>query len=351
MKPALKKSGGGSYFAAPSSLSFIPSGSKLLDCVLGGGWPLRRIANIVGDKSTGKTLLAIEACANFAHVYPRGDIWYNEAEGAFDLPYANALGLPKNRLELIEDCDTVEDFYNHLDGVLEEDRGRPGLYILDSLDSLSDDAEMARGIEEGSYGAQKAKKMSELFRRLTRRIKTSEVCLIIISQVRDAIGVTFGSKHTRTGGRALDFYASQVLYLAQLGAVKRTIDKVSRPVGVDIRAKCTKNKVGLPRRECDFSILFGYGVDDVASSLMWLDSIGKLGEFEDLSAVPEKRFGRKKEEGEGSKKNARIQKYVTKLADAPANDLAAIRERIDALVLEHWYRIEKEFLPTRRKYG
>lgn len=331
MKPSLKKPGG-AYFAAPaSSVSFIPSGSKLLDCVVGGGWPLGRVVNIVGDKSTGKTLLAIEACANFAHAYPKGDIWYNESEAAFDLPYANALGLPKNRLTLVEDCNTVEDFFNHLSGVLKENAG-PGLYILDSLDALSDDAEMERGIAEGTYGAQKAKLMSQLFRRLTRQLKGSDVCLIIISQVRDAIGVTFGNKYTRTGGKALDFYASQVLYLAQIKTHKKTINKVERSVGVEIRAKCTKNKVGLPRRECDFNILFGYGVDDVNASLNWLDSIGNLSDFKDLT-------------------KERMKKYLDKLSDLHPEEYRELRTELDTLVMKHWYRIEKEFLPTRKKYG
>lgn len=337
VKPTLRKKEGtgGAYFSTPNTaIEFIPTGSKLLDCVLGGGWPLGRVVNIVGDKSTGKTLLAIEACANFARKWPNGSIWYNEAEAAFDLEYAQALGLPKKMLYLSTDCNTVEDFFEDLEKKLAEsaDSNAPGLYILDSLDALSDRAEMGREIDQGSYGAAKAKKMSELFRRCVRKIKTSNVCLIVISQVRDAIGVTFGVKYSRTGGRALDFYASQVVYLAQLGSNKRTIDKVQRSVGVKIRAKCTKNKVGLPRRECDFSILFGYGVDDIAASLEWLDSIGKLDEFERTNA-------------------ARLPRFLAKLNDMPADELASVRAEVDALVIKHWYRIEGEFLPTRRKYA
>jgi protein RecA len=334
MKPRFKKSAGGSYFGAPASaLEFIPSGSKLLDCVLGGGWPLGRIANIVGDKSTGKTLLAIEACANFARAYPSGYVWYNEAEAAFDKGYAAALGLPAKRIELVEDCNTVEEFFDHLSGVIkEEGAGSHGLYILDSLDSLSDTAEMKRGIDEGSYGAQKAKKMSELFRRTVRELKKTNIHLMIISQVRDAIGVTFGSKHARTGGRAMDFYASQVLFLAQVGSIKRTIDKVMRPVGVNIRAKAKKNKIALPSRECDFSILFGFGVDDISSGLEWLASIDKIHDFKDLT-------------------KERLSRYLSKLSLASEEELMAVREEVDALIVRHWYRIEKDFLPTRRKYA
>lgn len=328
-----KASAGGSYFDAPAAaVDFVPSGARLLDCALGGGWPLGRVANIVGDKSTGKTLLAIEACANFIRKWPNGQIWYNEAEAAFDVEYAQALGLPKEHVSIRNDCNTVEDFFEDLEHVLENKKDVPGLYILDSLDALSDRAELGRKIDEGSYGAAKAKKMSELFRRVVRKIKTSNVLLIVISQVRDNIGVSFGEKHTRAGGRALDFYASQVLFLAQLGGVKRTIDKVIRAVGVKIRAKVKKNKVGLPGRECEFSIVFGYGVDDIAAGLTWLAEIGKLEEFDGMT-------------------EARLTRYLNKLDDMSVEELAAVRKEVDDLVVKHWYRIEKEFLPTRKKYS
>src|ERR1019366_4415396 len=94
--------------------------------------------------------------------------------------------------------------------------GQPGLYILDSLDALSDRAELERKIDEPSFGAGKAKQMSQLFRRLIRKINKTDVAVIIISQIRDNIGVRFGDKTTRSGGHALDFYASQVLKLAHL---------------------------------------------------------------------------------------------------------------------------------------
>src|ERR1019366_3976564 len=86
---------GGNYFSSPKTgIEFISSGCHNLDLALGGGWAEGRVSNIVGDKSTGKSLLAIEACANFAIKYPKGTIRYREAEAAFDRPYAEALGMP-----------------------------------------------------------------------------------------------------------------------------------------------------------------------------------------------------------------------------------------------------------------
>ena len=160
-KPTAKRVGGGAYFSAPSkSLQFISSGCKLLDCVLGGGWVLGRIANIVGDRSSGKTLLAIEACANFARQYSKGNIYYREAEAAFDVRYAETLGLPTDRVDFSDSFHTVEDMFEDLTKVLESE-SKAGLYIVDSLDALSDRSELKRDMDKGSYGAEKAKQMSE----------------------------------------------------------------------------------------------------------------------------------------------------------------------------------------------
>src|SRR4051812_34296892 len=85
---------------------FFSSGCALLDCVLGGGWALRRMINVIGDKSTGKTLLAIEACANFVRAFVRGRVTYIEAESAFDRSYAATLGFPEHNLDLVDDIRT-----------------------------------------------------------------------------------------------------------------------------------------------------------------------------------------------------------------------------------------------------
>lgn len=302
---ASRNDAGGLYFSSPKATkNFIPSGCVMLDCVLGGGWPLGRIVNIVGDKSTGKTLLAIEAIANFFLKYDDGWVRYVEAESAFDPAYAKALGIPMDQVEMEHGLDTVEAVFDNLSNT--RTRG-PGLYIVDSLDALSDEAEMKRGISDGSYGAAKAKKLSELFRRLVRQVARQNICVMIISQVRDNIGVTFGEKHTRTGGKALDFYASQVIWLAHLKLLKQTKNKMERPVGVRVRAKCKKNKVGLPFRECEFTIRFGYGVEDTEASEEFLREIG--------CSIPK--------------------------------EAVALRET----VIQEWYAIEKKFIPEKRKYG
>lgn len=317
------------YFLRPSSsIDFISSGCKLLDCVLGGGYPIGRIVNIVGDKAAGKSLLCIEAAANFLNKYPEGIIRYAEAEAAFDQDYARALGLPVSKTEFVDNCVTVEDFFEDLEDTLDrlKDLDTPCLYILDSLDALSDRAELKRDLDEGSYGVEKAKKMSQLFRRLVQRLENLRVCIIIVSQVRDNIGVVFGKRYSRSGGRSLDFYASQVIYLAISKTLKVMKSKVERPVGVEVKARCEKNKIGLPFRNCTFPIIFGYGVDDLMANLAWLEEIGDI------------------EKGDAKKKNTEYKKL-------PNEEFFKVSDEVASKVEKMWFEIEAKFLPTRRKYN
>jgi recombination protein RecA len=241
----------------------------MFDLMLGGGWAQGRIINLVGDKSSGKTLLAIEACINWKQTAGVGSIRYAEAEAAFDEDYARSLGMPEG--VAFAQVHTVEQFYLDLEGWLDTQvSGKPCLYILDSLDSLSDDKEMAQEIGAPSYGALKAKRMSETFRKLTQKIESSNCTLFVISQIRDKIGVTFGETKTRSGGKALDFYASQIVWLAELQKIKKTSRGIERTIGTRVLARTKKNKVGMPYRDCELAIIFGYGVDDEESMISWI---------------------------------------------------------------------------------
>ena len=255
---------------------FISSGSTLLNLALSGkvdgGWRIGRICNIVGDKSTGKTLLAIELITYALKAFTklRKDskvkVIYNETESAFDIPYAEILGMPVDLVDFAQ-SDTVEAWHNHLKLELDKDDYDFMVYVIDSLDALSTEQEKGKEITDGSYTAPiKGAKMSELFRRLTQEVSRKKALVVIISQIRDKIGVVFGKKYTRSGGRGMDFYASQVIYLAEKGKLKIS----DRVVGVNIRAKVDKNKVWKPYREAEFPILFEYGIDDVGSMVDFL---------------------------------------------------------------------------------
>ena len=329
-----RANGGGNYFATPkTSIEFIRSGCKTLDLALGGGWAEGRIANVVGDKSTGKTLLCIEAAANFVIKYPKGRIYYRESEAAFDTAYAKAIGMPVERVDFGEPLETVEDFFEDMSTILSKARGKPILYILDSLDALSDRGEMKRSMDEGTYGAEKAKKLSQLFRRLVRDMRDKNVTLIIVSQVRDKIGMSFGRKTTRTGGHALDFYASQVVYLAHIGRLARTVKGSKRATGVEVRAQLDKNKVGLPFREAQFPIMFGYGIDDVTACLEYLREAKQLriaGYVED---------------------DIKNQALARDLMRGKEDDQIAETKRLHRIVETQWYATETALLPRRQKYA
>lgn len=326
-----------SYFAnvaEKEGLKFVSSGSAIMDAILGGGWVLGRCANIVGDKSSGKTLLAIEATVNFHKAYPEGYKRYAEAEAAFDVAYAEALGMPVQAIEFADGILTIEDWYNDMMKVMDENKDRPVLYILDSLDALSDDAEQERKIEDASYGGNKAKKLGEMFRRIIQRMEEQEVLLIVISQLRDKLNVTFGEKQTRSGGRALDFYASHIVWLAEIGKIKRTMAKVERVVGVNVKARVKKNKVGLPFRECEYPILFGYGVDDLTANVEWLLSVGKDQRLKD----------------EVGMSAAGYKVRINNLRDKGGEEVQEVRQKLARIVQEEWQSIEQGFLPKGRKY-
>lgn len=333
---ALVEVEGSAYFPPLKSVTFLHSGCTLLDCVLGGGWALGRVANIVGDKSTGKTLLAIEATANFARSFPKGKIWYREAEAAFDEEYAASLGLPTKRVDFGPEgigtqWNTIEDIFEDLDKeltALPDDV--PGLYIIDSLDALSSRAELKRDVEKGTFGLEKQKMLGNLFRQLIRILGKKKVLVIFISQIRDKIGVTFGEKYTRSGGKSLDFYATHVLWLAHLERITRTVKGVKRATGVRVKAQCKKNKVGLPFRDCEFGLEFGYGILDVEASLDWL---------EEVKAVDRLNL-------EGAKLETWLEAYYL----AAGTDRRVFEDRARAAVLAAWQEVEGRFAPTRRKY-
>ena len=326
-----KANSGGNYFAAPKAgLKFTPTGCTTLDLALGGGWCRDRVANIVGDKSTGKTLLCIEAAANFIRQNPKGKVRYREMEEAFDAGYAGALGMPLKSVDFGKDkrLHTVEDFFTDLVAVCDKAK-QPELYIVDSLDALSDEAELKRGMDAGTYGMEKAKKMSELFRRLIRPLADAHVSLIVVSQVRAKAGQTFGPGRTtvRSGGKALDFYASQVLYLAQINRLTRTVSGIKRAVGVTVSAKVDKNKVGLPYRSAEFPIMFGYGIDDVHAMLWFLSDCGSL-----------------KEVGVSAKN---IKATAQEMMNTPDPELIG---QLHAVTTRRWYEIETSFVPKQGKY-
>lgn len=322
------------------SVDFIPSGSTMLDLVLDGGWALGRVSNLVGDKSSGKTLLAIEACANFSRmpgVVPE-DIWYAEAEAAFDAEYARTMGLPTGINLISAESDsgitTIEEFAAQFAEWLESRKGnKPCFAVLDSLDALSDNKEHERELGDATYGTAKARLLSEFFRKYIATMRDKNCHLLVVSQIRDNIGVTFGETKKRSGGRALDFYASQVVWLAVKGNIERTALSAKRVVGVHVVARNKKNKVGMPFRQAEFPILFNYGVDDETAMLDWLE-LHKAG-----AELPEG------ESLAGIKKRVEVARRTGDRAT-----LLTMQQLLRAAVTKRWREIETLLKPEMPKY-
>lgn len=316
---------------------FFPSGSTLLDLVLGGGWALRRVFNLVGDSGSGKTLLAVEAFINFMRTFNKCRMRYVEPEARFNQALADQIGFPPEVERPEDPLDTIEDFQLDFSKFMDKDPDIHKLYILDSLDSLSDQKELERfgtlkkkGDEEaGSYGTEKAKKMSAMFRMLSRSIEKSNCTLGIISQLRDNIGVTYGEHSTRSGGRALTFYSSQIIWLREVAKLKRTAFGEERSVGVQVACKNKKNSCGMPFRDAQFDLIFGYGTDDALSMLKWLKST------------------------EGYNKEVFDETHKQVLAARNKQDYDKLDE-IESVLRQdtrlHWKRIDDRLRPVVRKY-
>lgn len=311
--------------------TFFSSGCALLDSCLGGGWAYGRVINVVGDKSTGKTLLAIEACANFVREAVGGRVTYIEAESAFDPSYASTLGFPQHSLDLVGDIRTVEAFWSKIEEIIEDNKEtrKPRFVIVDSLDALSDQAEMERSIGDATYGAAKGKLLSEGFRKLIGGMSASNITLFVISQIRDKIGFTgHGKKVQRSGGHALDFYASQVLWLYEIGKIKKTVSGIERPIGMDVKCRLEKSKVGWPWRECNVPIIYGYGMDDRLAALEFLaiaypEALAELGKSIDQDL-----------------NKGNFKRHITKLD----------RKVVAEVVTRVWEEVDKEFRPAENKY-
>lgn len=267
--------------ADSSDVFYYPSGVDLLDLVLGGGgYQNGKIINIIGDRSSGKTLLACEVIAASRRILGDRLRWYyDDAEAGFSFDTKKLYGFD------IADPDaegsfTVEGFRRSLQKQLNLTKPNEFLiYVLDSFDSLTTEAEIKqtqakqkaadKGEEgPGTYGTSKAKEQSQFFRLMRKEIKDRNCLLIVISQVRDNIGVMFGEKHTRSGGKALGFYASIEMWLAESEKLKRK--KVPCGVSIKVRTKKNKQLQGNPFRECFVQMWFDYGVDNTLTSLNYL---------------------------------------------------------------------------------
>lgn len=250
--------------------SWLSTGCVVLDAILAGGLPgglpVGRITEIYGDTSTGKSLVAAQVCAEVQEM--GGVAVMIDTESAVSLPIMEAVGVDVGNL-IYSAPDTVEEVFQAIELALDS-RAKvaadtPMLIVWDSIAATSARAEMEANVGNPTMAVH-ARLISQGLRKLTRRISKENVCVLLLNQTRQKIGVMFGDKVATFGGKAVGFHSSIRVMLSAIGKIKER----GKIVGIETKAIVKKNKVAPPFAEAVLPIYFGHGVDDVIASYIFL---------------------------------------------------------------------------------
>jgi RecA/RadA recombinase len=298
-RPPLVASEERSYIRPDTLL--IPSGSVMLNLACSdhyrGAFTTGKMVNLIGDSSSGKSFMAFTILAEvcYSPLFSNYRLIYDDVEEAcdFDIGALFGEGLASRiespgmdkKTQAPVNSNTIQEFHMHIFDALDtkDVAGNPipFIYVLDSFDALTSTQEQEtvnanlKALREqkkasGSYGMEKPKILGQILRMIVGRMKESASLLLIVSQTRDNIDVMSFQKSTRSGGRALKFYASHEIWLANKGRIKKTTQGIERVIGNNVSAKVTKNKLTGKLRDAEYALYYDYGIDDVSAAIEFL---------------------------------------------------------------------------------
>lgn len=289
--------------AAKKNVKTMPTGSLSLDIALGaGGIPVGRIIEVYGPESSGKTTVALHMVAEVQKL--GGIAGFIDAEHALDPKYAKAIGVDIENL-YISQPDNGEQALEITETMVRS--GAVNIVVVDSVAALVPKAEIEGEMGDTHVGLQ-ARLMSQALRKLTAIVNKSECTVIFINQLREKVGVMFGSPETTPGGRALKFYSSVRLDVRRVDSLKQSTDYV----GNRVRVKVVKNKIAPPFKQAEFDIMFGKGISvegDILDLASEVDIVKKSGAW---FSYEENRLGQGRENAkEFLKENPELLKEIS----------------------------------------
>lgn len=250
---------------------FLSTGCVALDAILGGGLPVGRVTEFYGDASTGKSLIAAQVVAL---AQQEGNLaTYIDTESAVSIDMMREVGVDVDSL-IYASPDTIEEVFTTFEKVVELKKKLKDdsvlLIVWDSIAATSIQQEIQNDYGKATMGRH-AQLISQGLRKFNHVISKNRICLLLVNQTREKIGVMFGDNTATFGGKAVSFYSSVRVDL-NLGAKLKGVSAKGkgRIIGINTIATCTKNKVAMPFRKCTLPIYFGSGIDDVKASLAFL---------------------------------------------------------------------------------